>query len=321
MFEVSYSLVLKRGITRGLRTLRREHRWKSTLGALCGIFVVVQLLIIAMLGLQTMQTILESRTDLRIELQPTATDNDIQDFYSALRALPYIQKTQYITKEQAYEQAQKLNPELVSFLEEFNFDNPFADIIGVTLTSLEAYNQFASFTEEQRWSSVVNPEFLSVITEQEKRVGELLQLTRSGRMLTAIILGITALSLLFITVEFVRSRALSRSDEVLVERLAGATPLAIVTPFVAEAVVLFWAAVLCTTAGILAVITLLPTVVPALELGGILQEFRVLMTSQLYMEFPLIIAIELLCIPFIITLGVWLGIKSQITSPRISFSL
>jgi len=321
MFQASTSLVLSRGIARGIRTLKREHRWKSALGALFGIFLLLQILVVVLLGLEGLQSMLKSKTDLRIELEPTATTEDVQLFVSELQSLSYVADTKYITREQAYEQARLANPELVTFLEEFNFNNPFNDTISVTLASLDDYRSFASFTEETRWQNIINPAFLSSMTDQEKRVEELLRLTQAGRSLTAIILGITALSLIFITMELARSRALNRSDEVLVERLTGATPLAILTPFVTETILLFAIAFLLSIACIGGLLFSLPMLIPALQMDGVMNELLLSTTPLLFSLLPLLLGIELIAIPIIAILGVWLGIRPQVRSPRITFAV
>ncbi len=234
----------------------------TALGALLGVFILVQLLILVLTGLEGMQSVLKSRTDLRLEIHAGAADTEIQEFYSALAELPFVRETVYITKEKAYQETRTTDPELIAFLEEFTIKNPFNDTIGITLASLEDYDRFSSFVQQERWNAVVNPTFLSQITDQEKQVYALLAVTRAGRSLTMLILLISGASLVFITTELIRRRALNRADEVLIERLVGASSLSITVPFITEAVLLLLTAVAFSALFLAGFIVLLPTLVP-----------------------------------------------------------
>ncbi len=314
-------LLLRRGTVRGLLNLLRERRWGSSLGALFGVFVLVQLLVLVLMGLQGMQSILRNRTDLRLEMRLDATDADIQDFNSALEQLPIVRDTVFITKEKAYEQTKQSDPELITFLEEFKIQNPFADTIGVTLRSLDDYDTFKAFVQESQWQNIVNPTFLSDVTNQEQHVFALLNITRAARTLTMIILGITVLALLFVTTELIRHRAASRSDEVLVERLVGATPASIALPFVIEAIVLLLIAIVLSVIVLLALIFLLPFVIPDLQMGGALVELRTQVTPLISTVLPLWVLLEILATPLLGAFGAWLGVHRQIQSPRIAYAL
>lgn len=293
----------------------------TALGALLGVFVLVQLLGLVLIGLEGVQGMLRNRTDLRLEIRAEVTDAEVQEFYSALGQQPYVRDTVYVTKEKAYEQTKQSDPELITFLEEFNVQNPFHDTIGVTLHNLDDYRQFSGFIEQQRWQRVVDPSFLSEITDQEKQVFALMSVTRAGRSITALILGVTAIALLFITTELIRRRSIGRSDEVMVERLVGATSLSIAVPFITEATVLLLAAILGSTVILLGIVMLIPMFVPALQANGALgslgQEMKPLLVGML----PTIILLQLICAPIVATIGAWLGMRRQIRSPRISFAI
>ena len=313
-------MVIQRGIVRGVTTLLRERQWLTALGALLGVFILVQLLVLVLTGLEGVQSVLRNRTDLRLEIHASAGDADIQEFFSALTELPFVRETVYITKEKAYQETRMSDPELIAFLEEFHIVNPFNDTIGVTLTSLEDYDQFSSFVQKERWKAVVNPTFLSQITDQEKQVFALLAVTRAGRSLTVLILLIACVSLVFITTELIRRRALNRADEVLIERLVGASTLSIAVPFVTEAVLLLLTAVAVSALLLAGFIVALPTLVPALgsqgALGPLQSEIAPLLSSMV----PMFVLGEILLIPVMAMCGAWLGIRPQIHTPRISFA-
>ncbi len=310
-------VIVRRGIVRGMTTLFRERQWATALGALLGVFILVQLLLLVFTGLQGVRAVLHSRTDLRLEIRAEASEADTQEFISALAALPSVRETVFITKEKAYETLRTSDPELIAFLEEFRMQNPFADTIGVTLSSLDSYEQFSAFVEQARWQTIVDPTFLSKVTDQEKQVYALLDITDAAESFTLLVLLVAGAALVCITTELVRRRALYRSDEVLIERLVGASPFSIAVPFLIEAVVLVSVAIILSGLLLGLLVLLLPAIVPTLQssaLGPLLAAMKPLLSSLV----PALLFLEIVCALVIAALGTWLGIRPHITSPRLA---
>lgn len=310
-----------RGISRGMVTLLREKQWLTALGALFGVFVMVQLLVLVLTGLEGMQSMLIHRTDLQLEIEHSATDEKLQQFYSRINSLPFVESAVLITKEKAFEHTRVSDPQLIGFLERYNMQNPFTDSISISLSSLEHYAAFSAFIEQPEWKTVINPMYLSEITDQEQRVFSQLAITRAGRSITILILALTIVALVFITTELIRRRAIARSDEVLVERLAGAEPLSIALPFVTEAAVLLLVSIALSTAAIVIIIGLLPLLIPALQSHGILGPLQKEIVPLLHTMLPLMLLLEILIAPLIAGCGAWLGIRPQVCTPRISFAI
>lgn len=311
-FKSNVALLWKRGILRGLVTVWREREWATALSALVGVFLLFQLIIFMLLGVQAVQSLLRSRTDLRLELQATAAEPDIQQFLAEIHQLPYVDNSVYIPKQKAYEQMQRKDPELIKFLEEFNLENPFPDTVGVTLLSLNNFPDFDAFISEARWQNVVDPAFLSQATEQEAHVYELLRLTNAGRSIAMLFLLLTTGIVLFVTTELIRRRVIGRSEEVLVEHLSGAQSFGILIPFATEASVLLLIAVLGSAVILLAILMTLPMIAPTLGDSGALRSLTLEMSPLLRSKFPLYILIEVLCAPLLGWFGAWLGVLPKI---------
>lgn len=314
-------MTFRRGISRGLLTIKRERQWSTALGALFGVLLLVQLLALMLLGLQGIESLLRHRTDLRLEIREEAPDQSIREFYSALTAEPYVEDASLITKEKAYEEMRKTDPQLIAFLEEFKLQNPFNDTISVNLNNLDDYGKFSSFIEDRRWKDVVNPAFLSQVSGQEKQVYALISVTQTAGALMGLILAVTAGALVFIVTELTRRRALARSDEVLVERLVGATPMSILLPFATEATALFLISIATSAMVLIVLLAILPYIVPGIAQGGPLSGLREQVVPLLSTMFPLILLCEVLASPVIATAGAWLGIRPQVESPRIAYAV
>src|SRR3989344_928433 len=297
--EPGWKLLLQRGIRRGVRTLRREHDWLGTLGALTGIFILLQLLGLGLATATAGETLLKERTELQLELRAGTNDRDISDLMTALQDLPYVAKAAFMTREQAYDRARRADPELIGFLEEYGLSNPFNDAVTVTLTSLEHYRELLGTLEDPQWQSIVDPSFLSDATAEQEYVEGLMELTKGIRSLVLFVLGIGGATLLFIVVNLTRTRALARSEEVLVERIAGAQTATILLPFAAEASILLAVATIVSFIVTVLLTAFAPAIVPALHMGGALGELWNTVRSLLHTAIPFAFALELLMIPLI----------------------
>lgn len=312
------AIVWRRGIQRGLTTLQREREWGTTLSVLVGTLLLFQMALILFVGMQGMQSLLKSRTDIRLEILSSATNQQVGQFFSLLQQQIFVDDAAYITKEQAYERAKTYDPELVAFLEEFNMGNPFPDTIGVTLRSLDDYMTFRRYVEQEQWNGIVDPTFLSEVTDQEQQVTELLRFTSAGRTLTVIILGIVGAIFLFITTELVRRRVLGRSNEVLVEKLVGSSPLSMFVPFATEACVLMLVAAILSMVLSLAVVVILPSIVPALQNNGVLAALSAEVQPLLRSALPQYFLGEVFLIPLIAGIGTWFGMKRELLARTLS---
>lgn len=316
--EPGWRALLHRGIRRGFRTLKREHDWFGSMGALTGIFILLQLLGLGLASAVAGEQLLRERTELQLELKAGVSDRDISDLMTGLQELPYVAHTTFITREQAYDRARRADPELIGFLEEYGLSNPFNDALTVTLTSLEHYRSLLQALEDTHWQRVIDPSFLSDATAEQEYVEALMTLTQGLRALVLFVLGIGVVTLLFVVINLTRTRALARSEEVLVERIAGAQTATILLPFAAEASFLLAIATIVSFVVTVTVAVSASTIIPALNLGGALGELWGAVRALLHAAIPYAFLLELLLIPVIAVTGAWIGIAGQVRSPRIA---
>ncbi len=304
------SLLITRGIRRGLLTLRREREYGVTLAALFGVLLLCQMLVGVTIGIQGLHGLLQSQLDLRLTIQDTATEPDVQEFIGALKDLPSVRQVTYVTKEQAYERERGRNPDLVHFLEEFKIQNPFPDTLAVSLASLKDYDAFETFVRQEQWAATVDPSFLSQSTSQEQEVRQMLRLTETGRMLAFGFLAVLALVMLFVLIELVRRRAMQRREELLVERLVGAPELSMLVPFATEAATLLLASLILSVLAMGAILWLLPSVLPVLASGS----FAALhgqVVGLLWFWLPLIGIAEIVLLALLACAGAYIGAKRK----------
>ncbi|MFA6259524.1 MAG: permease-like cell division protein FtsX [Candidatus Peribacteraceae bacterium] len=303
--------VCLRSVQRGAVNFAREKGWFAALGALCGVLVLAQLLVLLIFGMQATKTVLESRVDLRLELLEQADNQDVQVFLSTLGQQPFVSSISYITKEQAYAQMQAHDPTLIAFIEEFDLTNPFPETVAIVLRSIADYRTLSEFLAEPQWGNIVDPTFLSETTNQEAYLYELLDLTATGYTMAFVFLLITGGIILFVTVELVRSRVMQRADEILIEHLSGAFPMAILIPFAVEAMLLL----LLATIGSLLMMGILfwaiSNALTSISTSGALSPLIKQCMIMLRKYGLAVLLLEAAMIPLMGWLGAWLGILAK----------
>lgn len=309
----------KHSAKRGYSNMLREQNLLATCGALIGIFLLLQISVIAFLGMVGIESFLKSRTNLHLELLDTTSDQEIQIFLSTVQNLPYIEDVLYITKEQAYAKMKGQDPELIAFIEELKLENPFPETVAVTLQQLNQYEKFSEFLREERWHTVVDPSFLSQKTNQEAYVYELLKLTGTGRIAALFFVILTASILLFITMELVRERVIRRTEEILVERLSGAFTFGVLLPYAIEATILLTIAAIGSIILCIIVFYIMQQTIPTLAGESALEQLRESIYALVRIRIPIILLLEVLSIPIIGWLGTWLGMLPKIHARSLIF--
>ena len=171
-------------------------------------------------------------------------------------------------------------------------------------------------------SSNIGPAALETveIRQMQKMFFELQDFTDAGRSLAMIILLMVTGILLFLTTELVRRRVLGRADEILVEKIVGASPLSMFIPFATEACILLLASTIVSIGGSLFLLSLLPTFIPILASGGILSELVSEVRGLVLSTLPLYFAIEILLVPVVAIIGTWLGMCRELMAKTLTLS-
>jgi len=198
--------------------------------------------------------------------------------------------------------------------------NPFHDAVTVTLASLGAYRTLLQTMQGNAWQDIIDPSFLSEANAEREYVESLLRLTQGMRSLALLVLCIAASTLLATVTTLAKTRAMGRSEEVLVERLAGAQTATILLPFITEVSVLMGIAALLSMSLAAMVAAAAPALLPVLQGQGALAELWTTVRTLLWTGMPSALIVELLLIPLLGTIGTWLGLSRQIHSPRIAMA-
>lgn len=282
---------------------------------LAGVLTLLQILAVSVLGAQAVHGMLLSRSALYLEVLPGATDQDIQEFYAALRALPAVQDVEFVPSEKAYELERERTPDLVAFLEQYDVKNPFPDSFSVTLDSLSEYDSFSSFVGNAQWSSVVDPSFLSSVTDQERDVRQLAGAASAVRALLVMLTGVGCLLLFFLLSEIVARKARRHEGELLLESLLGGKPSDALVPVVAELSALSLAALVVGTCLAFLLLFLASLAVPLISgLGNVGELSGYLTSALLTLGLPALLA-EAVVLVAVVTAATVVGVRPRVIWP------
>ncbi len=303
-------------VRHGLRMLRRDHSYGALLATLTGTLFLFHLLAIITMGISGAEQSLASATDVRVSLLASASDDQIQTFFSALKKQPFTAQTVYVTKEQAYETQRQTDPSLTQLIERAQLGNPFRDTIAVRMTDGSSVDALQSFLRDSEWASVVDPASLSTIATQEARSEELLAGAHAVRFISALLLFLSLGVTVFILVMSFDARAELRSEEVTVSRLLGARTNTVLLPFVTEAAVLLLLASVLSACAVAITLGLFPIFFPPLVTGGSLAMLWQTAMGNLLFLSPVLLGLHILCAPII----AWFGVKMGVRLPRLSLA-
>lgn len=307
------TVFFRRAAKRGIVNVFREEGFGTAIGSLFGVVLLAQIIVLLAVGVQGGLVLLRERTDLRLQIRDTATDAQIQDLYQNTRQLSYVEDTVYVTREQAYERQKQRDPTLIDFLQKFGIENPFPDTMGVRLRSLEDYPAFLQFLKQPVFAAVVDPTFLTTTTDQQQQVEQLTGVVSSARIVLAFIVGLSVVVLLFVVVELIRRRALTKRQELFVEQLVGASRMEILMPFMVEMACMLLVALLLSLGLSAVLVFLLPYFLPVLATGGIFSQWGAAAGTVLLHWAPWTIFFELVLIAALSAIGTLIALRTQMS--------
>jgi len=219
-------------------SLRRAFQglWRNRVMTIAAVVTMVLMLIllssllIVVSGMDAGLTYIESKVEIRAELAQGLTKDRVDNLTRVLEALPEVSAVTFIGKEQALaefkeQQAASNQADLTKYV---GF-NPFPDALSIKLIDPKQFSNVVSTLNNQQ--GVVQR-----IIQQQSNVDRLISVTGVLRAVGLVILGLVGLTVLLIIVNTIRMALMSRSDEIEIMRLVGASDAFIRWPFIFEGV-------------------------------------------------------------------------------------
>jgi cell division transport system permease protein len=222
------------------------------------------------------------RVIANVFLKTDASDKDVKRVQALLNDTEHVASVEYVSKEQAFRQQRKRDPEAYELLGA----NPLPDTFRVTPDSPDNIGQVRNALSPLGPGgdrTVVDPA-IDEVNNREEETEKILSVTRVVKLTTALLAGLLVIASILLIANTIRLSLYSRRREVEVMKLVGATDWFIRWPFVMEGMLLG------ALGGVVAVLLL--AVFKIAVIDPLAAEYALIAAPQT-MNFPLLIAVLL----------------------------
>jgi cell division transport system permease protein len=224
-----------------------------------------------------------SRVIADVYLKTSADDQDVARVRDLLETqVPYVGSVEYLSKEQAYRDERKRNPEAYDLLGA----NPLPDTFRVTPDRPDNIGKLRNALAPVSAAGGRTPvdEAIDDVRNREEDTNKILSVTRVVKLTMALLAGLLVIASVLLIANTIRLSLYARRREVEVMKLVGATDWFIRWPFVIEGVLVG------ALGGLVAVLLL--AVVKLAVVDPLAQEFELIAAPET-MNFPLLVALLL----------------------------
>jgi len=179
----------------------------------------------------------EEKLDINIEIVDGAESYSVEAFIKTLKSNPKIKEVVYISKDEALKKFGNKYPNVITFLDRNNLDNPLPDSLRVVTQSLADNNKIIAFLEEPQFSSLVDQEKLLKNAEQKQRNEKILAITTSIKNTSLWLILIFALVGVMIIFNSINIKIHTHEKEIQIMKLVGAKYSFIRAGFVMEGII------------------------------------------------------------------------------------
>ena len=218
-----------------------------------------------------------------VYLKTSADDRDVARVRNLIETqVPYVGRVQYLSKEQAYRDERKRNPEAYDLLGA----NPLPDTFRVTPDRPDNIAKLRNALTPVSPAGGRTPidEAIDDVRNREEDTNKILSVTRVVKLTMALLAGLLVIASVLLIANTIRLSLYARRREVEVMKLVGATDWFIRWPFVIEGMLVG------ALGGIVAVLLL--AVVKIAVVDPLAQEFELIAAPDT-MNFPLLVALLL----------------------------
>jgi len=202
----------------------------AAVGTMVLMLILLSSLLIVVSGMEAGLNYIESKVEIRAELAEGLTQDRVDQLERQVGAIPEVSSVTYISKEQALEEfrQQRIQAGEDDLTQYVGF-NPFPAQLSIRLVDPKQFSDVVAALNAA-------PGVVTGIIQQQSNVDRLISVTGVLRVVGLAILGLVGLTVLLIIVNTIRMALMSRSDEIEIMRLVGASDAFIRWPFIFEGV-------------------------------------------------------------------------------------
>ena len=189
--------------------------------------VLLASLVIVLSGMQAGLDFVESKVEVRAELQEGVPQERVDALRDHVAALPEVEGVTYVSKEEALAQFRARLADGQEDLTEVVGSNPLPAQLVVKLRDPREFGAVGS--------TLLEPSGVVIrVVEQQSNVDRLVSITGLLHTVGIIIIALVGLTVLLVVVNSIRMALMSRSDEIEIMRLVGASDAFVRWPFIFE---------------------------------------------------------------------------------------
>jgi cell division transport system permease protein len=176
------------------------------------------------------------RIVVNVFMNTRATQDDLARVKAKLEGTPRVKRVEFISKEAAYREERKKNPEAYDLLG----SNPLPDTFRLTPDKPENVGALRDslMTETPQGAAAPLDPAVDEVKNRREDTDKILSATRVVKLTTAVLTGLLIIASILLVANTIRLSLFSRRREVEVMRLVGATNWFIRWPFIIEGVIL-----------------------------------------------------------------------------------
>lgn len=175
----SGSVWLKRVLTNAWHSLMRNKILSiATIFIIALMFFVFNLILALSFATESVISSVGEKLDISVEINPNTENYTIQTFVEKLKERAEIKDVLYVSKEDALNSFGSKYPNVISFLDHHNLENPLPDIVRIVSRNIEDNNIIINYLESSQFSSIVNQQKLKENLDQKTRNEKILDITR-----------------------------------------------------------------------------------------------------------------------------------------------
>jgi len=218
--------------------------WRNSYVSVASVLVmtitlfVIGLLLFVGVVLNASLSELKDKVDINVYFLRSAAEADILAVKSGVEALPEVEKTEYISREQAlaeFRERHKDDQLTIQALDELG-ENPLGAVVNIKAREVSQYESIAKFLESKNALSPGGTQIVDRINYAQNKLAieRLTSIIDAARTLGLAVIVIFGLISVLITFNTIRLIVFMSREEISVMRLVGASSMYIRGPFVVE---------------------------------------------------------------------------------------
>ena len=210
--------------------LKNKKSTAASLMIMCATMFVFGIFFLIGQNVQNVIKQVEEQQAMQVFIKPDATEQEITDLGTKIREIEYVNKAEYVTKEDALNTVKTWLKDSQGLLEPYAKNNPFKASYVVTLTDLSKMQEVES--------KIAILEQVNNITVRNETINRLLDIANGVKTVSAVILVLLIFISLFIIANTIKLTVHARRKEISIMKYVGATNGFIRWPFMVEGIII-----------------------------------------------------------------------------------